>query len=153
MLVAAADYIDRDGQPTSPAELTQHQCIGFGEQRSGLGSWVLTRGRRTQRVSFNPVLRCDDMATLLRVTQSGTGIAMIPAFVCRELLESGTLQRVLPQWNAPVAELFLVYPERELMPKRVRLLVDFLARRARKENWRLSMVHDRPMKKVRKQSS
>jgi DNA-binding transcriptional LysR family regulator len=144
ILVAATNYIQKYGQPDSPAELTQHRCIGFGEQRSGLGSWVLSRGKRAKRVSFNPALRSDDMATTLRVTQAGAGIAMIPAFVCRESLESGELERILPQWYGPTAEFYLVYPERELMPKRVRLLVDFLTERARTENWRLSMTREKP---------
>jgi DNA-binding transcriptional LysR family regulator len=144
MLVAATDYIKQYGQPNSPMELAQHRCIGFGEQRSGLGSWVLARGKRTQRVSFNPALRSDDMATTLHVTLAGAGIAMIPTFVCRELLESGTLQRVLPQWCGPIAEFYLVYPERELMPKRVRLLVEFLTKRARTDLWRLSLAQKKP---------
>ena len=58
---------------------------------------------------------------------------LIPAFVCRESVESGSLQRVLPQWVGPPAESHLVYTERELMPNRVRLLVDFLTESARAE--------------------
>jgi DNA-binding transcriptional LysR family regulator len=144
ILVAATDYIQQHGQPSSPTELIQHRCIGFGEQRSGLSSWILTRGKQAQRVSFNPALLTDDMATALCATQTAAGIAMIPAFVCRESLESKTLQHVLPQWSGPVAEFYLVYPERELMPKRVRLLVNFLAKRAKSESWRLSMAQKSP---------
>jgi DNA-binding transcriptional LysR family regulator len=121
--------------------LVEHRCIGFGEQRSGLCSWVLARGKKTQRINFNPVLRIDDMATTLCVTQAAAGIAMIPAFVCREGLGANILSPILPQWWGPVAEFYLVYPERELMPKRVRLLVDFLAGKARKESWRLTIAH------------
>jgi len=144
ILVATTSYINKFGHPDSPSALTQHQCVGFGEQRSGLGSWILTHGKQTQHVSFNPVLRCDDMATTLRVVQSDMGIAMIPVFICRKLLESKMLHRILPQWSGSTAEFYLVYPERKLMPKRVRLLVNFLAKRARTENWRLSMKHDSP---------
>ncbi len=144
ILVAATGYINKFGEPDIPSELTHHRCVGFGEQRSGLGSWVLSQGKQTQHVSFNPVLRCDDMATTLRVVQSDMGIAMVPVFVCRELLEKKILHRILPQWHGPTAEFYLVYPERKLMPKRVRLLVNFLAQQAKKESWRLSMAHDEP---------
>ena len=140
LLVAASDYIEQHGQPGSPEELVAHRCIGFGEQRSGLCTWMLARGKKIQRVNFNPTLRIDDMATALCVTQAKAGIAMIPAFVCREALESKTLIPVLPKWQGPVAEFYLVYPERELMPKHVRLLVSFLAEKAKKESWRLSMA-------------
>lgn len=141
LLVASPDYIKQFGLPNTPEQLSEHRCIGFGEQRSGLGTWILNKGKRTQRISFTPALRCDDMATSLRMTQSGAGIAMVPAFISQTLLSSGEIQQVLPQWSAPTAEFYLVYPERELMPKRVRLLVDFLAKQAKAENWRLSMAH------------
>jgi DNA-binding transcriptional LysR family regulator len=145
ILVASPDYLKQYGQPESPAELSQHQCISFGEQRSGRSSWVLTHGTQTQQVNFYSALRCDDMATTMQITQAAAGISLIPAFVCRESLESGSLQRVLPQWVGPAAEFHLVFTERELMPNRVRLLVDFITERARAEIWRLSVAHEKPV--------
>jgi DNA-binding transcriptional LysR family regulator len=145
ILVASPDYLKQYGQPESPAELSQHQCISFGEQRSGRSSWVLTHANQTQKVNFYSALRCDDMATTMQITQAAAGISLIPAFVCRESLESGSLQRVLPQWVGPAAEFHLVFTERELMPNRVRLLVDFITERARAEIWRLSVAHEKPV--------
>jgi len=130
--------------PQAPEQLTQHNCIGFSEQHSGRGTWHLFNGKENQQVNFYPALRCDDMATILRVTQSDAGVGMIPAFVCKDLLTSGLLERVLPQWKGPDAEFFLVFPERELMPNRVRLLTDFLIERSRSEKWRLSLSHAKP---------
>jgi len=138
MLVASSQYLEQYGQPDTPDDLARHRCIGFGEQRSGLAAWMLAHGKQTRRITFTPALRCDDMATTLCITRAGAGIAMIPAFVSREALEEGTLQRVLPRWHAPAAEFYLLYPERELLPKRVRLLIDFLLQRAKTESWRLT---------------
>jgi DNA-binding transcriptional LysR family regulator len=78
------------------------------------------------------------MATTMCMTTAGAGIAMIPLFVCKDMLHAGKLQRVLPQWYGPTAEFYLVYMERELMPNRLRLLVDFLIKKARSEKWPLS---------------
>jgi len=139
VLVASPDYLQEYGTPLKPSDLSRYQCIGFSEQRSGQGVWLLSKGKQQKRVNYYPALRCDDMATSLCVTQSGAGVAMIPAFVCRELLEKKTLQRVLPQWAGPVAEFYLVFPDRDLMPARVRLLADFLIEQSRKEKWRLSL--------------
>jgi len=139
ILVAAPDYLKQHGQPGSPGELTQHKCLSFGEQRSGRSSWVLTCGSQIRQVDFYSVLRCDDMATTMQLARSGAGIAQIPVFVCKESLESGSLQQILAQWYGPVAEFYLVYTQRELMPARVRMLIDFLSERARKEKWKLSL--------------
>ena len=144
ILVAAPAYLKLYGHPESPEELSQHKCISFGEQRSGQSSWVLTKNRQSQRINFHSALRCDDMATNMRLVQSGAGITMIPAFVCKESLASGSLQHILTQWYGPTPEFYLVYTERELMPNRLRLLIEFLTERSRTEKWRLSMRHVQP---------
>lgn len=143
ILVAAPDYLSQHGQPELPGELSQHKCISFGEQRNGKSSWLLTRGLQSQQINFYSTLRCNDMATIMQLTLAGAGIALIPVFVCKESLESGTLQQVLPQWYGPVAEFHLIYTERKLMPTRVRLLVDFLFERARTEIWSLSQENEK----------
>lgn len=142
ILVAAPEYLKQHGQPESPGDLAQHQCISFGEQRSGRSSWILTQGKRSQQVNFYSSLRCDDMSTAMRVAQAGAGITLIPTFVCRELLDPKVLQHTLPNWHGPAAEFYLVYTEKKLIPNRVRLLVDFLTEQARAETWRLSMAYE-----------
>jgi DNA-binding transcriptional LysR family regulator len=144
ILVAAPEYLKLYGYPESPEELSQHKCISFGEHRSGQSSWVLSKNRQSQRINFHSALRCDDMATNMRLVQSGAGITMIPAFVCKESLASGSLQHILTQWYGPTPEFYLVYTERELMPNRLRLLIEFLTERSRAEKWRLSMRHVQP---------
>ena len=126
LLAAAPDCIARYGRPETPDQLAQLPCVGFGEQRSGHGTWLLKHGRRSQRVRYKPVLRCDDMATIYQAVLAGVGVALMPTFVCRGALESGALDRILPDWSGPTARFYLVYPERRLMPARVRLLIDFL---------------------------
>ncbi len=137
LLVASPQYLQAHGLVRSPNDLSEHKCIGFSEQLSGHGSWLLLRGKQTQRINFYPTLRCDDMATILQLTRSGAGIAMIPAFVCKPALNNGQLQRILTQWHGPAAEFYLVFAEKELMPKRVRLLADFLIERARSDKSKL----------------
>ncbi|MCK5810368.1 MAG: LysR family transcriptional regulator [Cocleimonas sp.] len=133
ILVASKHYLALHGQPASPHELKQFDCISFGEQSSGRDLWFIKKEEQTQRISFKPVFRCDDMATILQVTQSGGGIALIPVFVCQDLLEQGELQQVLPHWHGPEAVFYLVYPEKDLMPARVRLLLEFLLKKAERE--------------------
>ncbi len=134
ILVASNDYIKQHGQPKSLTELSQHHCIGFSEQQNGKELWQLTSGNKSDRIKFIPVLRSNDMTTTLRTAQAGAGIALIPAFVCRQSIQAGSLQQILSQWHGPIAEFYLVYPEKELMPKRVRLLIDFLIKRAQTDN-------------------
>lgn len=137
LLVAAPDCIEQYGRPETPAQLVELPCVGFGEQRSGHGTWLLRHGKRSQRIRYNPVMRCDDMATTFQACKAGVGAALIPAFVCRSALESGALDHILPDWSGPPARFHLVYPERRLIPKRVRLLIEFLIDCGKAEGSRL----------------
>ncbi|RTZ65244.1 MAG: hypothetical protein DSZ29_04615 [Aquificaceae bacterium] len=139
ILVASKDYIAQYGQPSTLKVLAQYRCLSFSEQCSGQDTWTLTEQGKPQRISFNPAIRCDDMATILRVAQAGGGITLAPVFICRDLLEAGELQQVLPQCSGPEAEFYLVYPEKELMPKRVRLLLEFLSDKAHSEQSRFTI--------------
>lgn len=137
ILVASPEhYIQEHKQPTIPKDLRQHRCISFSEQFSGQETWIIKNKERSQQIHFKPAFRSNDMATTLQITQSGGGIALIPFFVCRDLLEQGRLQRILPEWSGPEAEFYLVYPEKELMPIRVKILLEFLSEKAQKEQYR-----------------
>ncbi len=136
ILVASKAYLKSHGQPVTPQDLINFSCLSFGTQSSGRDVWIIKTKTETQRIHFKPALRSDDMATILQIIASGGGIALIPIFVCRDLLEQGKLQHILPQWNGPEALFYLVYPEKELMPTRVRILLEFLSEKALKEKWR-----------------
>lgn len=139
LLVASPRYLAINGLPKKPSELKSLSCIGFSEQSSGQGTWQLHGKNQRQSIRFYPTLRNDDMATTLCLAQADAGIAMIPAFMCNKPLQEKTLQRVLTQWSGPLAEFYLIYQQRELLPSRVRLLIDFLLEQGQKEAWRLSI--------------
>ncbi|MCK5725956.1 MAG: LysR family transcriptional regulator [Thiotrichaceae bacterium] len=137
ILVASPEhYIQKYQQPITPKDLLQHRCISFSEQSSGQEVWLINNTEQSQAIYFRPAFRSNDMATILNVTQLGAGIALIPFFVCRDLLEQGKLQKILPEWSGPEAEFYWVYPEKELMPIRVRILLDFLSEKAKMEQER-----------------
>ncbi|MFP3560614.1 LysR substrate-binding domain-containing protein, partial [Paraburkholderia sp. SIMBA_049] len=47
---------------------------------------------------------------------AGVGIAWIPGSHAHELLHEGKLERVLPNWLLPVAEIHMVYPSKRSVP-------------------------------------
>ncbi|MBO4123318.1 LysR family transcriptional regulator [Cupriavidus gilardii] len=57
------------------------------------------------------------------------GFGLTPAWLVQDLLDDGTLVRVLPRWDGTPQDAFLVYPSRRYQPARVRVLMDFLAGR------------------------
>jgi DNA-binding transcriptional LysR family regulator len=83
---------------------------------------------RKHTVHVEPRLGCANMDQLLSAASAGIGVALLPDRVCRPMLESGKLVRVLPGWHAKVGIVHLVFTTRRGLPPAVRALVDHLAR-------------------------
>ncbi len=125
-LFAASDYEDEHAALVEPSDLDKHQTLALGWQ-SPQGEWILERqpGEKVV-VKIAPRLKSDDMSTLKHAAANGVGIVALPAYVCREEVESGQLRRVLQDWHAGAAQLSLVAPARKGQPQSVVALQDFL---------------------------
>jgi DNA-binding transcriptional LysR family regulator len=71
-------------------------------------------------------MRVNAMGMLVRLAVAGAGIGVIPDAVAQPWTLSGQLQRVLPDWQATPVEVHLLYRERALLPKRLRLLISHI---------------------------
>ena len=67
---------------------------------------------------------------------AGHGVMLRSLWDVAPLLERGELVRVLGEWSMPDADIHWIAPYRAQVPRRIRLLVDFLAERFRDEPWR-----------------
>lgn len=68
---AAQSYLDRKGRPQTPAELSDHDLIGFDRSDLILRS-MRAMGMDIRRDDF--ALRCDDQVTYWQLVRSGSGI-------------------------------------------------------------------------------
>ncbi|MCB1890383.1 MAG: LysR family transcriptional regulator [Rhodocyclaceae bacterium] len=125
-LFASPDYLARTGMPGSPDDLLKRQGLKLGWQPL-TGHWRLenTDGLTTT-VPFSPQLCSDDMSTLKQAAAKGLGIVSLPAYTCRDALDDGSLQRVLPGWIAGKTQLSLLTPSRRGQSPAVRALADDL---------------------------
>ena len=64
---------------------------------------------------------------------AGAGLAVLPTWLIRTHLDSGALQRVLTEFEAPRTPVYAVFPHKGPPPNKVRAFVDFLAERYRRE--------------------
>jgi DNA-binding transcriptional LysR family regulator len=53
----------------------------------------------------------------------GAGVGLSPAWLVSDLIESGQLVRVLPDWSGTLHEAFLLYPSRRYQPLRARVFL------------------------------
>lgn len=127
--VAAPDYLDRRGRPSHPRELAGHDCLIYSYLASGR-EWRFHGREGELRVQVEGRLEANNGDALLAAARQGAGIAWQPTFICGDDLRAGRLECLFPEWHDDDnVGIFAVFPaSRNLSPK-VRVFVDFLARR------------------------
>jgi DNA-binding transcriptional LysR family regulator len=123
ILCATPAYLKAHGTPAQPAELAQHAVLVPGQSVTQLR---LHRGRQQAQVPLTPRLIVTDPAVVHAATAAGTGIGVLPEFLCRQGLAMGKLTRVLPEWQvADLLELYAVTDLRRAGSKAVQALIGF----------------------------
>jgi DNA-binding transcriptional LysR family regulator len=89
--------------------------------RTGVASvWRLRHSSETKDevvMPLTPRLLSDEMIDLKQAAIAGSGIVALPGYVCREEVQSGALQRVLPTWLAGDSTITALIPYRQgLLP-------------------------------------
>jgi DNA-binding transcriptional LysR family regulator len=126
VLVASPQLLQRYGQPHDPESLRHLPTVAMSAA-DGRASWHLHGPRGAQHeLHHHPVLTADDLMTLKCAVLQGTGMAVLPDYLCAEEVRRGELVPVLPGWAPPEAKVLAVFPSRRGMVPAVRRFLDFL---------------------------
>lgn len=128
VLVAAPAYLKAHPAPQHPQDLARHHGLLRRSLATGrLIPWALKSKEGQELVaSVRPVIVMDDPEAMARAAATGIGIALLPLPHALPLLESGALERVLPDWYAESRPLSIYYTSRKLVPAKVRVFVDYI---------------------------
>lgn len=126
VLCASPQYLKRYGTPRTPADLTQHNCLGYTYTRAG-AEWDFTGPDGEVVMPIRGSLRANHGEVLHQAAIDGVGIVLEPTFIAGEALTAGLLRPLLPDY--PTAELgaYAVFLSRKFLSAKVRTFVDFLA--------------------------
>ncbi len=124
---AAPAWLARYGQPVHPAAVMPGQRLGLqGGRRRRCLPWMFTRDDQTFVLDDMPALTFDDDAVALEACLAGAGLLCCPYFVVTAALGRGELVPVLPGWECGHWPVQLVYPSRQFLPVRVRVVLEWL---------------------------
>jgi DNA-binding transcriptional LysR family regulator len=128
MLCASPAYLERHGMPQSPEDLLRHDVLHYD-----IGAGPLLRladGRGSERVlPLRPRLVANNGDFLRDLAVAGHGIVLTPTFIAWQAVAAGKLVPVMRRfWPAPL-NAYAVYPLSRYLPRRARILIDFLTQR------------------------
>ena len=124
-ILASPDYLARCGTPVLPADLTQHQLLGFSSS-DNLNLWPLM-GEHGDRLAIQAQLKASSGETLRQLALAGEGLVCLSDFMTAADRASGALVEVLARSNSgasrPIHAVFYTDAQRD---PRLRAWLDFL---------------------------
>ena len=129
VLVASPDYLARHGTPEQPSDLQQHRCITLMQHDGQEQPWLFKSGDgsdEVRSVRVRGAIRTDDMEQVMAAAIAGLGIAWVPHLPLQPAIADGRMVVLMPQLETSGVALWVVYPARRALPRRVRAFVDFL---------------------------
>lgn len=131
VVCAAPAYLQREGVPNHPSDLTRHDCLIFTMLLDPV-DWTFHDGNgREITVRVKGCIRSDNADVVLEAALAGGGLVLAPAWQVRPHVAAGRLVPVLREFEQPPAPIHALYPHARLLSAKVRSFVDFLV-----ENWR-----------------
>ncbi|CAH0535638.1 HTH-type transcriptional regulator DmlR [Vibrio stylophorae] len=129
--LASPHYLAQYGAPQSPKDLRQHRCLTGSVTR-----WRFQHKQdasQSQELVVSGPFYCKNGRSIVASAKAGLGIIRVPSIYCPELIESGELVPVMPDWLIPAVPFSAIFHRQRYQPKRLRALIDFVAK----------FVHDR----------
>ena len=121
-VLASSDYLKKHGQPTSPAQLSEHKCIS-GSMRS----WTFHHDSgKSVEVNVKAELDCRNGRVMLHSALAGNGIIRVPEVYCSKHIAEQKLQPVFDEWYIEPTPFYLVYVKNKHQPSRVTAFKDFV---------------------------
>jgi DNA-binding transcriptional LysR family regulator len=126
LLVASPQLLQRFGAPAAPEELARLPSVAMSAVDGRAELRLAGPQDRTFVLEHRPAYTADDLLTLKFAVLQGTGMGMLPDYLCDDELRRGELVPVLPGWHPPAARVLAVFPSRRGMVPAVRRFLDFL---------------------------
>jgi len=121
VFVASKDYLAKRGIPQTPDDLRNHDCIIYTLLSSG-ATWRI----RDVEIPVTGRFRVNSPDAASAAVLAGLGIAHGPAWLFKEGVNSGRLQFILTDYDAPPVPVQIVYVANRLLPSRAIVFMDFI---------------------------
>ncbi|SHG58084.1 LysR family transcriptional regulator [Bradyrhizobium erythrophlei] len=134
VVCAAPEYLRRRGEPATPDDLVEHDCLAFGDV-PGVAEWSFQDGAVRRSLHIPTRLCANDFDTLVSAALAGAGLVRVPSWQVTHFLADRRLRIVLEAYQRPSTPLSILTLRNRLLLPKVRAFVDFL-----QQHW----MHPRP---------
>ena len=123
VVVASPGYLDRAGEPKTPADLLQHRLIAFNSLDRDR-RWRFGSGDDRDEVEVSPVYVTNSADAAIWHAAHDGGFTLALSYQVQDLVRAGALRIVLAAFEPPPLPIQFVYPSSRLLSVKVRALID-----------------------------
>ncbi|AIY66767.1 LysR family transcriptional regulator [Pseudoalteromonas piratica] len=121
MLVASPDYLAKYGTPNHPNQLKSHRCILANSDH-----WTFNIDGIKQSIKVSGNWQSNNSNVVLDACEQGLGIAYMPDSTFTKSIKQKKLVPILAPYCITGATSWIVYQNKQFMPLRARLAIDYL---------------------------
>jgi DNA-binding transcriptional LysR family regulator len=128
LIVASPAYLETHGVPTSPQDLTDHNCLCFNFRQS-LNEWPFRDpgAPNVYRLAVSGDMTVNSGMIIRRLCLAGSGLGRVGQFHVQPDIDAGLLIPVLQNYNPGDTEMVhAVFAGHEHLAARIRAFIDFL---------------------------
>lgn len=125
VVVATPVYLESHAPPDVPTDLTEHRCVLY--TKGGHWSrWEFESESGRHAVDVDGPVRISDPEAVLELVHAHLGVGLLPSWITDDGVRSGSLRRLLPDYEPLPLQVNVVYPQTRFLPARARAFIDFL---------------------------
>ncbi|MHA7846929.1 LysR family transcriptional regulator [Serratia sp. D1N4] len=125
--LASPDYLTRYGEPHTPQDLCQHNCLRYRFPGSGkLEPWYFRYTGEHLALEVNGQLIFNEDRLIKDAAVAGLGITQRFRNAVQPELETGRLVEILQDYISDLPGFFIYFPTGRHMPLKLRVFIDFM---------------------------
>ena len=126
VICASPDYLDRCGVPQKPADLADHDCIRYVRGHHVYDRWNFVADGKPLEVRVRGSLCTSSAEVMHDWTLAGLGVGIKARWDIEQDIADGQLVELLAPFADNPIDLYVIYPTRRHMPRRVRVFIEFV---------------------------
>ncbi|WP_115719839.1 LysR family transcriptional regulator [Gallaecimonas mangrovi] len=124
---ASPSYLNKFGTPVALNDFQQHRGILYGRAAHTYSWPIQSDDGKTVSITPPGTEIYDDLQVIADSAVEGGGLAWLPSWLGAPYVESGQLKQVTASQRAKPIDIYIVWPKTKYLPRRTRLLIDYLA--------------------------
>ncbi|WP_167494721.1 MULTISPECIES: LysR family transcriptional regulator [Vibrio] len=138
VVFASPEYIARNGTPSTPQQLADHQWITLSILSAPIvGPFRHKTSQEEATHTVNSHLKINSVDAVIDAAVQGLGITAMVKTTVHEHLQAGRLVPVLEGYQLEPRGVYALYPHREFLPPKVRIFMSFLEKHCANASWSL----------------